>query len=55
MTYDIFQQLHVLTGSTSSIDPREKEYHGVVQPLYEKCLSDEELEHISCVYKVIIS
>ena len=50
---DIIQQLHSLSGSTSYIDPQEKPFHRVIQPLYEKCFTDEELGYLSNVYKAI--
>ena len=50
---DLIQQLTSQSGPTCFIDPEEKQYHGIIQPLFEKCLTDEELGHISHVYKAI--
>ena len=33
-----------------SLDPEEKEYHRI---MYEKCLTDQELEHISNAYEAV--
>ena len=46
-------QLTTLSGPTCHIDPEKKQYHGIIQPLFQKCLTDEEIEHIGIVYKVI--
>lgn len=43
---DIEQQLCSLCGSTANIDPQEKPFHTVIQPLYEKCSTDEELGYL---------
>ena len=56
MTYesiDLIQCLTALSGPTCTIDPEEKLYYGVIQPFYEKCLTDDELEHIHSVYKAV--
>ena len=50
---DLIQQLSSRTGPTCHIDPEEKQYHGIIQPLYKKCLTDEEIEHIGHVYKAL--
>ena len=56
MTYeslDIIQQISSRSGPTHTIDPEEKKYHKIMQPMYEKCLTDQELQCISHTYKAI--
>ena len=52
-SFDLIQQFSSRSGPTSDIDPEEKEYHVIIQPLYEKCLTDQELEHIRHVYRAV--
>lgn len=50
---DIIQQCNALSGSTRNIDPQQKPFHRIIQPLYEKCFTDEELGYLSHVYEAI--
>ena len=50
---DLIQQLTSQSGPTCFIDTKEKQYHGIIQPFFEKCPTDEELENIKHVYKVV--
>ena len=52
-SFDLIQQLTPQSGPTCFIDPKEKPYHGIIQPFFEKCLTDEELEYIKHVYKAV--
>ena len=56
MTYeslDIIQQLSSRSGPTHDIDPEEKKYHKIMQPMYEKYLTDQELQCMNHAYKAI--
>ena len=52
-SFDLLQQLTSRSGPTFLIDPEEKHYHAIIQPFYEKCFTDDELNHIGCVYKAV--
>ena len=43
---DLIQQLTSRSGPTHVIDPEEKDYHGIIKPLYEKCLTDQDVSHV---------
>ena len=50
---EVIEQAKSLSGSVSNIDAREKAFHKVIQPLYEKCFSDIEIEFMSQVYNAL--
>ena len=52
-SFDLFQQIRSQSGPTFLIDPEEKHYHGIIQPFYEKCFTDDELKHIGYMYKAV--
>lgn len=49
----IIEMIQGLAGSTSCIDPQEKSFHRVIQPQYEKCLTDLEMSFLEEVYKAV--
>ena len=48
MTHEsvVVEQYRSFSGCTSHIDPTKKSYHKIIQPLYEKCFTDEELKYL---------
>ena len=50
---DIIGVIQGLSGNTSYIDPLEKPFHRVLQPLYEKCFTNPEMSLLKQVYQAL--